>query len=320
MSGPDYSQLLDPEVQAFVARTEAFYSDVSADASWPELRAGYDRMCADFNAGRPASVEVKDKRVGGVPLRIYTPPTPKAATLLFLHGGGFVMGGLETHDDVCAELALKTGLRTVAVDYRLAPDAPLPAALDDCLAAGEALSEVYPEGIVLAGDSAGGCLAAALSAAWQEEGPRVFGQVLIYPGLGWSRDTGSAIEHAKAPLLTRQDLGDYAALLPEDPTDRTRMTPLSASDFSGLPLSVAISVECDPLRDDSRAYTDALKATGCEALSLNVPGLVHGSLRARHMSTRAAEMFEIIADCITTLADQNATFADVREICAARTF
>ena len=320
MTKPDYSKLLDTEMQAFVARTEAFYEGLPATAGWDDLRVAYDRMCADFRAARPPGLSVIDTNIAGVRVRIYEPAAPKPPTLLYLHGGGFVMGGIETHDDVCAELAAATGLRTVAVDYRLAPEAPLPAAFDDGLLVGVSCASTYPGGLIVAGDSAGGCLAAALSAAWVQAGPEVLGQVLIYPGLGWSLDTPSAKEHANAPLLTRSDLGLYADLLPAEARDRERITPLNSANQASLPPSLAISADCDPLRDDSRDYVAAIQAAGGEAVWVNVPGLVHGALRARHMSSRAREMFQLVTDSISAMADPDAGFGLVKEICAARTY
>lgn len=293
MPRPDYQSLIAPETWDFIRATEAEYPPDAVGMSIEEQRAIYDRMCRRFHAGHPAGMIPEDRAIAGVPCRIYPGGAP---TVIYLHGGGFVVGGLDSHDDVCAEIAHATGLKVVSVDYRLCPEHPHPAAFDDCLAVARRLDGP----LLLAGDSAGGTLAAALSQALKES-RRVLGQVLIYPGLGGDRRSGSALYHADAPMLTAADLAFYARLRhggrePAEP-DPTA-DPLAATDFSGLPPTLAIAAECDPLADDAGAYAARVQAAGGRALAIVEPGLVHGYLRARHSLPAARASFRRVTDTL----------------------
>ena len=163
--------------------------------------------------------------------------------MLYLHGGGFVVGGLDSHDDVCAELCQRTGYELVSVDYRLAPEHLHPAAFDDALTAFEWVAKTYAQPILLAGDSAGGNLAAALAHATRGHERAPIGQVLIYPGLGGDMSKGSYVEHAEAPMLTVRDIEFYRDVRsggPERQGDAT-VAPLADTDFSGLPPTVVVT-------------------------------------------------------------------------------
>ena len=181
-------------------------------------------------------------------VRIYSAGDP-TRTVLFCHGGGWVVGDLNSHDDICAEICAQTGYRVVAVDYRLAPDHQHPAQFDDAYAVAEWIAQEFPGGMVLAGDSAGGALVACVAhkARGQIEG--VLGQVLIYPVLGPEVDRGSYIEHADAPMLTRADMSMYNKIrtggeMPAeaDPT----LLPLMDTDFTGPAAHGAVLRRCGP--------------------------------------------------------------------------
>jgi acetyl esterase len=301
---PDYDRLIDAETWAFIRRTGEFYPDDAVDLTIAGQRAVYDRMCAAFHRGYPAGVAAVDRAVGGVPARIYTTGHAPEATVVYFHGGGFVVGGLHSHDDVCAEIAAATGFRVVSVDYRLAPEHRHPAHFDDAMEATRAAAILWGGPVVLAGDSAGGNLAAAVSHAARRGGPLIAGQVLIYPGLGGDRDRGSYLEHSAAPMLSRADVLWYDAIRhPEgqtgagDPTAR----PLEDSDFAGLPPTVVFTAECDPLADDGPAYAARITAAGGRAVSHEGAGLVHGYLRARGTVGRAGESFARICAAIGAL-------------------
>ena len=166
----DYATLIDAETWAFIERTDSFYPPDTIDMSIADQRAVYDRLCRAFFAGYPDGVEAKDGaiRAAGrdMPIRIYrTAASDLEARIVYFHGGGFMLGGLDSHDDICAELCARTGMEVVAVDYRLAPEHKHPAAFDDALAAFEWATGDDPRQAVLVGDSAGGTLAAAVSHA-----------------------------------------------------------------------------------------------------------------------------------------------------------
>lgn len=300
MSDTDYQSLIDTETWAFIRATDDSYPPDTASMSIADQRSIYDRMCRVFFKGYPPGITAEDDTVAGVPCRIYPGAQP---TVIYLHGGGYVVGGLHSHDDVCAEIRARTGLTVVSVDYRLSPEHLHPAAFDDACAVVRALGAQGP--VVLAGDSAGGNLAAAASHALRGSGLRILGQVLIYPGLGGDIDKGSYLTHARAPMLTRDDVIFYKDIRHggPPPKDDPTVHPLRDRDFSGLPPTLAISAQCDPLADDARDYAAKIIAAGGQAHWVEEPGLVHGYLRARSTVGRAATSFTRIIDAISAFAE-----------------
>ena len=296
---PNYQTLIDAPTWAFIEKTNASYPANTATLSIAEQRAIYDRMCAAFDTPYPPGVTSHDKPVAGVPCRIYPGKQP---TVLYLHGGGFVVGGLHSHDGICADIRGVTGLTVVSADYRLSPEHLHPAAFDDACAVARALAANGP--LILVGDSAGGNLAAAACHALRKENLPIKGQVLIYPGLGGDLNRGSGITHANAPMLSRDDVLFYKDIRhghapPDgDPT----VSPLQDRDFTGLPLTLALAAECDPLADDARDYATRIRQAGGRAHWVTEPGLVHGYLRARHSVPRVTESFARITATITAFA------------------
>ncbi|PTW54372.1 acetyl esterase [Breoghania corrubedonensis] len=294
----DYSSKLDREILAFIDDTLSFYpADLRAD-DWVAQRAVYDRMAAYFRAARPGDLVVCDRRIAGVPVRLYG--DDGATAIVYAHGGGHVLGGLESHDDICAEIAAATGIQVIAVDYRLAPEHPHPAGYEDLLAVVRDISG--DRRITLCGDSAGATLMASLVGTWVS--PALAGQVLIYPALGYAPEGGSYEVHANAPLLSRDDIRSYGSARGASFRDATA-TP-SAGDLSCLPPTFLYPAECDPLHDDCLRYRDQASAAGTEVLVETGEGLVHGWLRARHHSARAARAFSRICARLGSLAEENA--------------
>lgn len=301
----DYERLIDEETWAFIKRTAESYPDNAVDLSIEDQRRVYDTMCADFRQPRPQGVETEDRQANGVPVRVYIAGQP-TRTVIYFHGGGFVVGGLNSHDDVCAEICAQTGYRVVAVDYRLCPEHVHPAQFQDSWTATKWVVEEFGDPIVLAGDSAGGNLAAAVAHHGRGQLKNVLGQVLIYPGLGGDSTKGSYIEHAHAPLLTLDEILFYEKVRcgGNVPKDDPTFAPLHDVDFSGLPPTVVVTADCDPLRDDGPSYCDHIAAAGGQAHWINEPGLVHGYLRARISVKRAADSFERISVAIEALGQQ----------------
>jgi acetyl esterase len=303
MSRPDYPRLIDAPTWEFIRRSEAAYPADTASLTIADQRAIYDAMCRQFHRGYPDGTTTEDRPFGGVLCRHYH---GARGAILYFHGGGFVVGGLHSHDDVCADLRAATGLHVVSVDYRLCPEHPHPAAFDDACAAAQAVAADLPAPLLLAGDSAGGNLAAAVAHALGRHGRLgIAGQVLIYPGLGGDTGQGSYLTHAHAPMLSREDVLFYAAIRhapgtapPPDPT----FAPLSDADFGGLPPTLAIAAACDPLADDAGSYAARIIAAGGTAIAITEPGLVHGYLRARATVPRAAASFARISRTLTAMA------------------
>ena len=154
--------------------------------------------------------------------------------------------------------------------------------------------------IILCGDSAGGNLAASL--AHSNRNADLLGSVLIYPGLGGNMDAGSYLRHAEAPMLTRDDILFYHDIRGPLALNDVRAAPLLDTDFAGLPPTLTIAAECDPLADDARAYRDRILDAGGVAICVEEPGLVHGYLRARHSVPRATSSFARIAKALNAMA------------------
>jgi len=304
----DYETLIDAETWAFIEKTNSYYPPDAIDYTVPRQREIYDRMCREFFAGYPDGVTAETTAIStpshDIPIRIYRVPAPEAAAMvLYVHGGGFIVGGLDSHDDVCAELCARTGYEVVSVDYRLAPEHLHPAAFDDAIHAFEWATATYECPVLLCGDSAGGNLCAAVSHATRGHARRPIGQVLIYPGLGGDRSSGSYVIHAEAPMLTVRDLDFYKYIRTggEDRTGDLTLSPLADADFAYLPPTVLITAQCDPLSSDGEAYRDRIVAADGRATWFEEPGLVHGYLRARHMAGRARSSFTRIVDGVSVL-------------------
>lgn len=298
----DYNSLIDEETWAFIARTLESYPEDAVELTIEGQRKVYDTMCREFHQGYPDGVTASDQSANGVPVRVYTAGHP-TRTVVYYHGGGFVVGGLESHDDVCAEICAQTGYRVVAVDYRLCPEFKHPIPFQDSWTATEWAAEEFGDPLVLAGDSAGGNLAAAVAHHARAKLDNILGQVLIYPGLGGDMTQGSYLEHANAPLLTVAEIEFYKTVRVDraEPEGDATYAPLHDSGFAGLPPTVIVTADCDPLRDDGRDYRDAVVAAGGKAHWINEDGMVHGYLRARTTVGRARDSFERISVAIEAL-------------------
>lgn len=304
----DYKTLIDAETWAFIAKTNSYYPPDTIDYTITQQRAIYDRMCREFFAGYPQGVTAETTAVAAptnsISIRVYRNDVPnKAAVVLYLHGGGFILGGLDSHDDVCAELCARTGFEAVSLDYRLAPEHLHPAAFDDAMDAFEWAAKTYDCPVLLCGDSAGGNLCAAVAHATRGHGKKPAGQVLIYPSLGGDHSKGSYVTHAEAPMLTVRDLDFYKHIRTGgvDMTGDITLYPLADADFANLPPTVLITAQCDPLSSDGEAYRDRIVAAGGRAAWFEEPGLVHGYLRARHMVGRARTSFTRIVEAVSAL-------------------
>jgi acetyl esterase len=247
---------------------------------------------------------VVDFELAGVAVRSYQPPVSPSAggvpCIVYLHGGGWVVGDLDSHDFICAELASTLGVLVIAVDYRLAPEHPFPAAFDDCLKVWRALRtgpfKLDPARTLVAGDSAGGNLAAALCLALRDAGePVPCAQVLIYPGLGGDHRLPSRSECIDAPLLSSSDVDCYHSLYLQGARHPNAYAmPLLATDFSRLPPAWIAVAQLDPLRDDGVLYAERLSTAGVAATLYVGEGLVHGCLRARGQVAEVDALYETL--------------------------
>ncbi|HMI92547.1 MAG TPA: alpha/beta hydrolase [Polyangiales bacterium] len=224
---------------------------------------------------------------GPLPIRIYHPEQGgQRGALVFFHGGGFVIGTLDGHDNLCRQLCADAGCVVVSVDYRLAPEHKFPSAVEDAYAATvwvhahAAELEFDPGKLAVGGDSAGGNLTAAVSMlAKQRGGPKLALQALLYPATDLRTfDRPSSLENAEGKLLSRADMIWFTAQYLRDDRDRhdPLASPLAATDLSGLPPALVITAEHDPLRDEGNAYAEALRAAGNSVQLTCYPGTIHG--------------------------------------------
>jgi acetyl esterase len=287
-------------MSAFIDKTLSF---TAPDDSLEGSRQAYRQMCRAFTPPRPSTLAIEDLNLAGVAIRTYqprvAPPLAGWPCILYLHGGGWVVGDLDSHDFICTELADTLGVLVVAVDYRLAPEHPFPAGFEDCLAVWRHLADlpfaIDPRRRAVAGDSAGGNLAAALCLALRDVGlPQPRAQVLIYPALGGPPHLPSRDECFDAPLLSSSDLQRYDAmyLCGADPTPYA--APLLADDLKGLAPAFVAVAQWDPLRDDGILYSERLNAAGEACVLYRGEGLVHGCLRARGEVPEVDQMYRTL--------------------------
>ena len=280
---------LDPQAQALIASVAG--GKPVEQMTPQEMRDALEERVR-LTGGPPEPVDqvvpgVVPGPAGPIVVRIYTPNCGQAALpgLVYLHGGGWARGSLQTHDIVCRSLANGAGCVVVSVDYRMAPEHRFPAAFEDSLAATRWVAEhaaelgIDPRRLAVGGDSAGGNLAAAVALAARDAGgPSLLHQLLIYPVTDYNFDTRSYADNAEGYMLTRAAMQHYWRLYLRDGSDGAdfRASPLRARDFGNLPPALVITAEFDPLRDEGRAYADRLREAGTPVLYREYPGMVHG--------------------------------------------
>lgn len=278
-----------------------------------QARAAFRGLC---QIGSPSDVPIgktEDKEFAGpggpLRVRLYTPVAAGGDALpamVFFHGGGFVLGDLDCYDPLCRMFANESGARVIAVDYRLAPEHPFPAAVEDCYAALKWVEDNAPtlgvdaNRIAVAGDSAGGNLAAAAVLLAKEKGaPKPAFQLLIYPALSADLSSGSARDYAQGYFLDLQTIGwfmKHYAPNP-DPSD-FRLIPMSAKDVSGLPPTCIVTAGFDPLHDGGQAYAEKLKAAGVEVAYVDYPTMIHAFFNMPNFLPMAREAIAAAAKAV----------------------
>ena len=296
--------MLDVEI-AKLFPTDLPGSVPPAATDLPALRAG---MAAQGSLLPAPQMAVADHAAGEVPLRLYRPSATidgRPGLLVFLHGGGWMLGNLDSHDSPCRLLAQAAGCAVLAVGYRLAPEHPFPAGLDDCAAAlGWARAHAAALGcdsgrIALGGESAGANLAAALALVLRDEGaPQPLFQLLVHPAtdLSWSLPSIDQVALAgfTRPFLDRC-VQFYAG---GGEVTQPLMSPLHAGTLSGLAPALVYTVEVDPLRDDGERYALALAQAGVEVLLQRLPGLPHGFMMLPASIDAVNRAFRLIGDAV----------------------
>lgn len=256
-----------------------------------QARAAYARAAEVLDLPRVPLPRVQEIELPGGdgrprPARLYAPSDARLPLLLYLHGGGFVIGGLETHDSLCRQLAWRSGCAVVALDYRLAPEHPFPAAVEDSWAALQHLAtrgqDLGLDGSRLAvgGDSAGGTLAAVAAIHARDIGIALALQLLITPGTAAHADSASRRRFARGFLLDDDAIAwFFDQYIPQAQREDWRFAPLLAEDLEGVASAGVILAECDPLVDEGLAFADRLRAAGVDVELELYRGLTHDFMK-----------------------------------------
>ncbi len=281
---------LEPQIKAILDQAASSGAPPLSSLTPSQARAAFRTMLDAFRGTLPAIAKSEDRVIPGpagqIGIRVYTPertgPFPVA---MFFHGGGWVLGDLESHDGVCRALTREAHCVTVSVDYRLAPEHKFPAAAEDCYAAtswvasnGAAIGADSTR-LAVGGDSAGGNLAAAICLMARERGGlKIRHQLLIYPALDSSLQTQSQSDFADGYLLTRADMAWFWGHYLGSERDRSNpyACPSAASDLSGLPPAMVITGEFDPLRDEGEEYARRLQRAKVPVVCKRYDGVTHG--------------------------------------------
>jgi acetyl esterase len=304
---------LDPQARDLLDQLAAAGTAPLNALSVAEARVFMESMRALHGPPTPLPV-VRDLAMegpaGSIPARLYRPRENGALPLLvYFHGGGWVIGSLETHDDVCRDLAAGADCAILSVDYRLAPEHRFPAAAEDCFSAtvwasGNAGSlGVDPARIAVGGDSAGGNLAAVTALMARDRGgPALRFQLLVYPVTCGRMDTASYRDNAEGYLLTRDAMAWFWDHYVPRPADREQpyAAPLRAPDLRGLPPALALTAEYDPLRDEGEAYAKRLDESGVPTMLRRYEGQIHGFFGMGALVERGRTAVAETADALGT--------------------
>jgi acetyl esterase len=287
--------MLDPQLQPIVDAINA--APAEADPTVDDARLAYEALSTIAGPG-PDLDRVEDVTIpgpaGDVPARSYRNDGARGV-LLYFHGGGHTIGSIDSHDQPCRQLAAESSATVVSVGYRLAPEHPFPAAVDDAWAAVEwadahrgDLGGSDDAGIVVGGDSAGGNLAAVVALMARDAGVELAGQLLVYPGIGSDDGSSSLTENAEGYVLSLERIRWFAAQYAADPSD-WRCDPSLASTHEGVAPAWVMTAQFDPLRDQGAAYAGRLEAAGVPVEYVNYDDEFHTFFQFGPLSTRAAE-------------------------------
>lgn len=259
------------------------------------VRDGIESAPLPENMPSMASIEERHApgSAGAIPLRIYRPSPTTGTVIVYFHGGGMVLGSNHSFEPLARMLAAASDSTVVSVDYRLAPEHPAPAQFDDAFAATAWVAEnaeqlgVDPARLAVAGDSAGGSLAAAVTLAARDQGgPAIAAQVLMYPGLDRDMGAPSIVAMPDAPMLSRDDIEFMHDLADQGAQHHPYRVPAYAAHLSGLPAAIVATAECDPIRDWGERYAHRLREAGVQTTLTRYPGVYHGFLMRADTTAR----------------------------------
>ena len=299
---------LDPQVIKILKEAKALglpaYQDLSPTEARKQMLDLSPPLQPDLSVQKVVDHQIPGP-AGDIPIRLYYPagdgPFP---VLVYFHGGGWVIGDLDTHHGFCHALAKTSGCLVVAVDYRLAPEHRYPAAVEDAYAAtrwvaeNSGLIQADPDRFAVCGDSAGGHLAAVVSMiARDRKGPRIDLQILIYPITDCSFDTPSYEENKEGYMLTRDMMKWFwnHFINDEREADDFYASPLRATNLGDLPRALILTAEYDPLRDEGETYGKKLQEAGVNVTLTRYPGMIHGFIRMTAVLNKANDALDQVA-------------------------
>ncbi|RAU21580.1 alpha/beta hydrolase [Paramagnetospirillum kuznetsovii] len=280
---------LDDDVAFILAKAAELKLPSLGTMSPVDARAEFARRLSRTNPPAPDGVDAETMAIpgpgGALPIRLFRPAgqAEVKAALLYFHGGGFVVGDLDTHDAICRNIALRTGSLVASVDYRMGPEHPYPAAIQDGTAALQWLATGPGKGCVLgvAGDSAGGTLSAVAALHARDLGIRLAAQLLIYPAVDQGGDYPSRARLAEGYLLTQADITWFTQQYfvgRSGPVLEPDASPLRADSHAGLAPALVLTCGFDPLVDEGKAYAEALTKAGVPVRAVCLEGAIHGCL------------------------------------------
>ncbi|MFC7222458.1 alpha/beta hydrolase [Halalkalicoccus sp. GCM10025322] len=307
---------LDPQAEALLETVDAMGLPPTYGLSVESARARLEEL---FAGGEGEAVDrLEEFAIGGpgepIPTRLYAPAGRGHPLIVFLHGGGWVLGGLESYDGVCRALSNVADCAVLSVDYRLAPEHPFPAAVEDAYAAVEWADRhadrinCDPDQIAIAGDSAGGNLAAAVSLMARDRGgPEIAHQSLLYPAVASPavHDFPSHEENAEGYLLEGASVEWFLERYVPNPVDHRNayFAPLLARDLSGLPPATVLTAGFDPLRDEGREYADRLESVGVPVEHHEYEGMIHGFVSLLDQLDAARDGIETVGEGLREALD-----------------
>ena len=286
---------LDPQARAWLDAAAAAGGRPYHELGVEEARQLIDANAVELFGGLEEVDAIEEVDAGGVTARAYRPSGGEDQALVWLHGGGWVIGSLGSHDPLCRALAARSGCTVVAVDYRLAPEHPHPAALEDAWTATAWATKSFGR-VAVGGDSAGGHLAAVVARRARDRRLPIALQALVVPVTDYSFDTASYAENGSGYALERQTMEWFWGLYARDASpDDPDVSPLRASDLTGVAPALVLTAEHDPLRDEGEAYATKLRESGVEVAHVRVDGMVHGFLRMPGIIDRADGAIDLVA-------------------------
>ena len=301
-------QLLTPRMAGVLERIRRANRPPFHSLTPREARIAYRMGAEILDLPRAPLPRVEDLEVAGRPVRLYAPSSAKLPVMLYLHGGGFTIGDLETHDSLCRQLALRSGAAVLALDYRLAPEHRFPAAVDDTWAALAWLHEqagtlgLDGSRLAVGGDSAGATLAAAAAFFARDRGLPLALQLLITPGTAAEATTASQRLFANGFLLDAASMAwFFDHYIDRHQRHDWRFAPLEAEDHAGLAPACVVLAECDPLVDEGLAYADTLRAAGVNVQLELYRGVTHDFIK---LGRQIPEALTALDACSAALRDR----------------